>query len=386
MKFARVRPENRPWVVVAPDKLKGSCSAAEAAAAIVAGLREVWGDRAEYRAIPMADGGEGTVEAFLDGGACARRVTVHGPLGDPVEATYALLDGIAVAEMAAASGLGLIGARRKPLVATTYGTGEVMRDALDAGARRIVLGIGGSATTDGGAGALAALGARFYDAEGEALEPRPEALERLARLDLDALDPRLSAVEIDVACDVDNPLLGARGAAAVYGPQKGAGPEAVARLDGILRRLADVAVAATGRDLRDLAGAGAAGGLGWGLATCLGARLSRGFALVAELRGLRAALDGAVLCVTAEGRIDTQTLAGKVVAGVATLCAELAVPVVALAGDVDPATERALGARGVTCLPLPMGPLTLEEALRSAPALIRAAAARLARLRRPQAP
>jgi glycerate kinase len=371
-----------PTIVVAPDKFKGSCSAAEAGAAIVAGLIDVWGDRYTYDVVPMADGGEGTVDAFLASGATARILEVHGPLGAPVRARYAALGNLAVIEMAAASGLALVGDRLDPLQATTFGTGELILHALQHGAQRILLGIGGSATTDGGAGALAALGVRFADAQGRPLLPHPLALAHLAAIDPSGLDPRLAATTIDIACDVENPLVGPNGAAAVYGPQKGAQPADVARLDAVLTHVANVASALTGRDLRNLPGAGAAGGLGWGLATFSGARLARGFSIVADLRDLPARLQGAVLCVTAEGRIDAQTLQGKVIDGVAALCARTGVEVVALAGAVEPEAEAALAARGVACLPIVAAPMELAEAMREARGLIRSAAARFARLRR----
>ena len=366
-------------VVIAPDKFKGSLDAAGVAAALAAGVRDVVPD-AELRLVPMADGGDGTVDAFLATGAVARRVRVCGPLGDPVEATYARDGDAAIVEMAAASGLALLGQYFARGGATTRGPGELLRDALDGGARRIVLGIGGSATTDGGAGALAALGARFLDAAGVVLEPLPDALARVARVDLGGLDARLSAVDLAIACDVDNPLLGPAGAAAVYGPQKGATPQDVAFLDGVLARLAEAMTAATGRDLRDLPGAGAAGGLGWALASACGARLERGVALVAEVRGLGGALDGADWCFTGEGRIDAQTLRGKVVDGVAALAREARVPVVAFGGSVDLAVEPALRARGVRCIPVVAGPTTLEDAMRDTPTNLRAAASRVAAL------
>jgi glycerate kinase len=367
-------------VVVAPDKFKGSANAATVAAAIVAGLRDVWGDAPSYTSLPMADGGDGTVEAFLASGAAARTVRVRGPLGEPVEATYARDGRTAIIEMAAASGLALLAERRDATRATTFGTGELLRDALDSGAQRIVLGIGGSATSDGGAGALAALGARFFDRAGEALEPVPAALAQLERIDLSALDERLAATPIAIACDVDNPLLGSSGAAAVYGPQKGAAPADVAFLDGVLARFVRAALDAGRPDLCELAGAGAAGGLGWGLATFAGARLAPGFPLIAEQRGLAAALATATLCFTGEGRIDDQTLRGKVVAGVAGLARPLGVRVIAFGGGVDLTAERALAALGVVCVPITDGPLTLAQAMARAPELLRAAAARFARI------
>ena len=260
--------------------------------------------------------------------------------------------------------------------ATTYGTGEMLRDALDRGARRIVLGIGGSATTDGGAGALAALGARFLDAGGNELEPAPGTLAPLARVDLSRLDPRLRTVDLAIACDVDNPLVGAHGAAAVYGPQKGASPDDVAYLDHVLARLADALAAETGRDLRALPGAGAAGGLGWALASAAGARLQRGVALVAEVRGLPRALADADLCLTGEGAIDLQTLRGKVVEGVAALAHAQGVPAIAFAGSVDLAAERALRDRGLLCVPILARPVDLAVAMSEAAVNLRAAAAR----------
>jgi glycerate kinase len=346
----------------------------------VAGLRDIWGDAPAYAVVPMADGGDGTVEAFLVSGATACILEVRGPLGVPVSATYARDGGTAIIEMAAASGLALLRERGDATQATTFGTGELIRDALDRGATRIVLGIGGSATTDGGAGALAALGARFLDAGGAVLEPVPAALGTLGRIDLTQLDARLGNVSIAIACDVDNPLLGPSGAAAVYGPQKGAAAADVAFLDGVLARLADVGVGAGRPDLRDLPGAGAAGGLGWGLATFAGARLSPGFALIAEQRGLAAALATATLCFTGEGRIDEQTLRGKVVHGVAELARPLGVPVIALGGSIDVGAERALAAAGVVCLPIADGPRTLADSMARTPGLLRAAAARFARI------
>ncbi|MGD0475265.1 MAG: glycerate kinase [Candidatus Velthaea sp.] len=367
-------------VVVAPDKFKGSAGAATIGAALIAGMRDVWGDAPTYVSVPMADGGDGTVDAFLATGAIARTVRVRGPLGESVEATYARNGETAIIEMAAASGLALAGERRDALSATTFGTGELMRDALDRGARRIVLGIGGSATTDGGAGALAALGARFLDDAGSELAPVPRDLTRLARIDVTALDARLAATPIAVACDVDNPLLGTAGAAAVYGPQKGASTADVAALDGVLGRIADAAVRAGRPDLRALPGSGAAGGLGWGFATFAGARLAPGFGLIADVRGLDAALATATLCITGEGRIDAQTLRGKVVAGVAALARPLNIPVVAFGGSVAPEAESALAAAGVVCLPVADGPLALADAMARAPELVRAAAARFARI------
>ncbi len=365
-------------VVIAPDKFKGSLDAAAVAGALAHGVRDIVPD-ADCALVPMADGGDGTVEAFLATGAVARTVRVTGPRGTPVEATYAREGDLAVAEMAAASGLVLAGKPLEPRRATTRGTGELLRDALDGGAKRIVLGIGGSATTDGGAGALAALGARFLDGGGKELDPAPEGLADVARIDLSGLDERLRAADLAVACDVDNPLLGPHGAAAVYGPQKGASPDDVAFLDGVLARLAD-AMAGAGRDLRDVPGAGAAGGLGWALAAACGARLERGSALIAGVRGLPKTLRGADWCFTGEGAIDEQTLSGKVVDGVAKLARDAGVRVIAFGGNVDPGAERALRERGVTCVPIVTGPCSLDVAMRDTAVNLRAAAARITAL------
>jgi glycerate kinase len=369
----------KPVIVVAPDKFKGSCTARAAADASVAGLRDAWGERAAYRIVPLADGGDGTVAAFLEGGATAVHVRVHDALGTPVPATYARRGATAIVEMATASGLAQLGERRDPRRASTFGTGQLIAHALAGGATHIVLAIGGSATTDGGAGALAALGVRFLDAAGGVLEPSPAGLATLARIDPASLDPRLLAATVEIACDVTNPLLGPNGAAAVYGPQKGASAADIGFLEAGLARLADVAAVATGRDLRALPGAGAAGGLGWGLATFTAARLERGFAIVAALAGFAEALPGARLCVTGEGRIDAQSLAGKVVAGVAQLAAAGGIPVLAIGGSVDPAAAAALRADGVTCVALIEDDAQRAAAMRDAPAFIRAAAARFAR-------
>ncbi|HEX3467476.1 MAG TPA: glycerate kinase [Candidatus Elarobacter sp.] len=366
-------------VVIAPDKFKGSLDAAGVAKALAAGMRDAIPD-CDCVLVPMADGGDGTVAAFVASGATARTVTVSGPLGERVDATYARDGETAIAEMASASGLALLGDRRAPRRATTHGTGELLRDALDGGAKRIVLGIGGSATTDGGAGALAALGARFFDDAGGELEPVPEHMAEIARVDLSGLDPRPAGVDLAIACDVDNPLLGPQGAAAIYGPQKGASADDVAFLDAFLARLADALAAATGRDLRDVPGAGAAGGLGWALASACGARLERGVTLVAQVRGLAATLKGADWCLTGEGKIDEQTLHGKVVDGVGALARAAGARTIAFGGSVDPAAETALRARGIVCFPIVTGPVSLAGAMRDAAVNLRAAAARVAML------
>jgi glycerate kinase len=284
---------------------------------------------------PIADGGEGTVDMVLAHGFAPVSVEVRGPTGEPVTARYALRGDTAVVEMAAAAGLGLLASGPDDdtaRTATTYGVGELLRDALDRGARRIVLGIGGSATTDGGRGMAEALGARVGE-----------------RLDLSGLDPRVAGTDVVVACDVDNPLTGPSGAAAVYGPQKGAGPETVALLDREHGRWADLVTAATGRDLRELPGAGAAGGLGFGAAALLGAEVRSGVELLLELSGFPEAVAGADLVIVGEGSLDEQSLRGKGPLGAAALAARAGAPVVAVAGrcTVDPDRLRAHGVDAV---------------------------------------
>jgi glycerate kinase len=369
--------------VVAPDKFKASLSASEAAAAIERGLRSVSELNCEVTCIPMADGGEGTVDVFLASGARARHETVCGPLGAPVTAGFALAEnGLAVIEMASASGLQLLtDAQRDPLRSSTYGTGELLRAALDGGARRIVLGIGGSATSDGGAGLLAALGARFLDARGETLAPGGAALAQLDAVDLSALDPRARGVTIEVACDVDSVLLGPHGASQMFGPQKGATPHDIATLDAALSHFADVTETVVGTDYRSLPGAGAAGGLGFGLVAYLGAAIRPGVDLVAEVRGLRAALAGADVCFTGEGRIDEQTLHGKTVHGVARCARAAGVPTIAFAGAIEPAVEPALAHAGIACaMPIVDGIMPLERALAEAAILLERAATRVGRI------
>lgn len=328
----------------------------------------------------MADGGEGTVEAFLDGGARKQTARVHGPLGDSRAAVFALDGTTAIVESALASGLVLVAPEQRDVTrASSYGTGELIRAALDAGAKRIVIGIGGSASNDGGAGLLQALGFDLRDPNGAPLEPGGTALADLASLSRDGADPRLASVAIDVASDVDNPLTGPSGASSVFGPQKGATDADVVALDSSLAHFADVVARTTGRDLRDTPGAGAAGGIGFALIALLGARLRPGVELIAELRGLPRSLDGASLCLTGEGRIDAQTLRGKTVDGVARLARARGVPVLAFGGSVDAGVEPALYERGVVCLPIAVAPASLEESIAQAALLLRGAAARAAR-------
>ncbi|MEI8243215.1 MAG: glycerate kinase [bacterium] len=327
---------SHPFIAIAPDSFKGTLSAAEAAGAIAAGVRRAI-PGARFRLIPMADGGEGTVDAVLAATRGKRRCCpVHDPLGRVITARYGLAGGCdprAVIEMAAASGLPLLKpSERNPLVTGTEGTGDLLRDALDRGARRIWMGIGGSATNDGGTGMARALGVRFLDRRGRDLPRGGGALEALDHLVLDGLDPRVRQVSIEVACDVTNPLCGPRGASAIYGPQKGATPAMIRRLDAGLRRLAQVVKRQTGVDVAGVAGAGAAGGLGFGLMAFCGARLRRGVEMVAEAVNLEAQCRGCDLVITGEGRIDGQTVNGKTPMGVAAVAAKAGVPVIAICG------------------------------------------------------
>ncbi|MGC1206875.1 MAG: glycerate kinase, partial [Ornithinimicrobium sp.] len=333
-------PEATPTsVLIAPDKFKGSLTAADVCAAVSAGiLRHVSVDIA---VCPVADGGDGTIAAAIAAGYEAVPVTAAGPTGEPVQTHYARLGEIAVVEMADVSGLvNLPGGRLEPLIATSRGTGEVMAAAIDTGCTQIMLGIGGSASTDGGAGVLAALGARFLDADGAELAEGGAALASLASVDVSALEARMRGVSLTVACDVDNPLTGPRGAAAVYAPQKGASLEQVAQLDDALGHFADVIADQAGDDVRDAAGAGAAGGVGYAALALLNAELRPGIDLVFDLVGFAGHLETADFVITGEGSLDDQTLNGKAPAGVASAAVARGLPVVAVCGRTTLSPER----------------------------------------------
>ena len=326
-------------IVIAPDSFKESLSARAAANAIETGLRRVL-PAVEVVKIPLADGGEGTVDALLGAlGGRRVRVWVTGPLKKPVRAVYGRLqDGSVVLEMAQAAGLPLVPlALRNPLKTTTYGVGELLAHALAGGARRVLLGLGGSATNDGGAGFIQALGARLLDARGGPLAPGVTGgdLARVKAIDLTTINPRLSQCEILAACDVRNPLVGARGAAAVYGPQKGANPAQVQVLDAGLRHFGGLLEQVTGTRLLHRAGAGAAGGLGAALLGVAGGQMHSGAGLVLRLVGFENLLEGADLVITGEGCVDKQTRFGKTPAAVAALAQRLGIPVVGLAGSLS---------------------------------------------------
>jgi glycerate kinase len=320
-----------PRVLLAPDKFKGTLTAAEVAAHLAAGIRARRPD-AEIVTAPVADGGDGLLEACVSAGFSRIAAEAADATGRRSSTAYARRDNDAVVELAAVAGLAQLGGNRAPMTATSRGVGEVIGVALDAGCRRVVLGIGGSASTDGGAGMIRALGGRILDAAGRDVVDGGGGLLDLARLDLTGLHPRLATARIEVACDVDNPLTGARGAAAIYGPQKGADERQVRALDVALTHWADVVAAATGHDHRADPGAGAAGGVGFAAVALLGAALRPGVQFVLETIGFPRHLRDADLVVTGEGSLDAQTLNGKAPAGVAAAARAAGVPVVAVAG------------------------------------------------------
>ncbi len=369
-------------IVIAPDSFKGSVSSIEAASAIAEGLRHVIPD-AEIVSIPMADGGEGTTEALLYSvGGELVPAEVTGPLGEPVTAHWARLsNGAAVIEMASASGLPLVPAdRRDPGVTTTRGTGELIRAALDSGCRRLLIGIGGSATNDGGAGMAQALGVSLRDRRGSELGPGGLELARLDTIDISGLDPRLTECEIMVASDVTNPLTGPLGASAVYGPQKGAAPEQVVELDAALLNYREKLTAVFGRDIGAMPGAGAAGGLGAGLAAFCGAELRSGISLVLELSGAEDLISNADLVITGEGKTDASSAMGKVPSGIGALAKRFGVPVVCLTGCADESAKELYGLGVSAVIPISDRPMSLDYSMQNAAALLSSTAERLARL------
>ena len=374
-------------VVIASDKFKGSLTGAQVAEAIEAGLRRELPEL-RTRVVPVADGGEGTLSAALDAGFSARELSVNGPTGEPVTGAIGLRDQIAVVELATASGLDLLpGGVKDALGATSFGTGELIGAAFDAGAREIVLGVGGSACTDGGAGMLQALGARLLDAAGNELPRGGGALELLDSVDLNGLDPRIAKSTVVLAADVDNPLTGANGAAAVFGPQKGARPEDVTHLDAALVNFARVLGMAL--DVQEVAahaaapGAGAAGGVGFAALAVLGATRRRGIDVVLELTGLEDALEGATAVITGEGSLDSQSLEGKTPIGVAEMAAKHQIPVFAICGRtlLGSAELSAAGFAAVRTL-AELEP-DVHRSMNNAAALVADAAASIARTLQP---
>ncbi len=371
-------------VVIAPDSFKESLTAAEVTEAIADGVRAAC-PQATLDPCPMADGGEGTVAAMV-AATCGevRTAGVAGPLGEPLQAEFGLLGAAAgsagrttaVIEMAAASGLDLVPPeRRDPMRTTTYGTGELIAAALEAGATGVLIGIGGSATVDGGCGCAQAVGVVFADAAGDPCVRglAGGGLPTVDRIDMSRRDPRIAGARIRVACDVTNPLTGPRGAAAVYGPQKGASPEMVRQLEAGLVHLAEVIRRELAVDVEHLPGAGAAGGLGAGLVAFLGAELQRGVEIVADAVALRDRLAGADLCITGEGRFDAQSLSGKTAVGVARVAGELSVPAICIPGQAEPGLDDEGLFAAVR--PLAAGDVTIDHAMRRPKELLAARAA-----------
>jgi len=371
--------------LVCPDSFRGSLSSVEAADAIARGIRIGAAETAvEVVTIPLADGGEGTVEALVRAtGGEIRRVTAHDPLGREIESFYGVLgDGkSAVVEMAAASGLTLFSeSEQNPLVTSTFGTGELMRAAAESGVEKIIVGIGGSATNDAGSGAMTALGARFLDANGHELPPGGGALVDLDRIDMSEFAFPRDRVRVEVACDVTNPLVGPTGASAVFGPQKGATHEMIERLDAGLRRWAEVAKRDLGKDVADLPGAGAAGGLGAGLAAFLDATLRSGIDIVLDAVGFDDQLKRADLVITGEGKIDEQTSFGKAVGGVLKRASAAGVPVVAVAGSCSGDLRPLYDAGLTAAFSIAPGPMSLDYAMKHASELLISLSANIARL------
>lgn len=370
-------------IVIAPDSFKGSLSATRAAEAIGAGVRAVIPD-AQLALVPLADGGEGTVEAFVTAvGGRVVSAAATGPLGERVEAFFGVLDDgeTAVIEMAAASGLPLVpDDRRNPMLTTSYGTGELIKSALDLGCRRLILGIGGSATNDGGIGMVQALGGSFRDEIGAEVGFGGQELAGIRSIDTSNLDPRLRSVSITVACDVDNPLTGANGASVVFGPQKGATPEIVSALDAGLRNLAEVIRRDVGIDIELTPGAGSAGGMGAAALAFLGAELRPGIEIVLDAAHFDEKVNGASLVFTGEGRVDSQTLQGKVINGVLNAARARGVPVVVLAGGIEPEGYDLLDHGAAAVLSIVDRPMTLAEAQKRAAELLERAAEQAMRL------
>lgn len=355
-------------IVVAPDSFKESLSAMEVAQAIEKGFRAVFPD-AQIEKIPMADGGEGTVQSLVDatGGKIITK-EVTGPLGEKVTAFFGVLgDGkTAVIEMAAASGLHLVPMeKRNPLLTTTRGTGELILAALDEGVDHLIIGIGGSATNDGGSGMAQALGARLLDKDRNEIAPGGGSLDKLANIDISELDARLQNVKIEVACDVDNPLIGQDGASHVFGPQKGATPEMVKQLDQNLAHYATILARDLGKDVAHIPGAGAAGGLGAGLLAFLDAELKSGIDIVIAATDLEEKIKDADLVITGEGKIDSQTIHGKTPIGVAKTAKKFNIPVIAICGsiadDADVVHDHGIDVLFSSLMRI----TTLEEALES---------------------
>ncbi|MDR0874938.1 MAG: glycerate kinase [Clostridiales Family XIII bacterium] len=371
-------------IVIAPDSFKGSMTAKEASDAIAAGILSEL-PQAQIVSVPMADGGEGTVQSIVDAeDGTFFRSTVRGPLGAETEAVYGVVHkDTAIIEMAEASGLYLLAApERNPLRTTTFGTGQLIIDALNRGCRKFLLGIGGSATNDGGAGLAQALGFRLLDEAGEEIPPGGGGLTKLHRIDAAGADPRLRDAAFTVACDVQNLLCGPCGASAVFGPQKGATSEMVKVLDENLGHFAQIIRRDLGKDVAEIPGAGASGGLGAGCLAFLDAELKSGVEIVIGATGLQEKMRGAALVFTGEGQCDAQTADGKTAMGVAALAKSLNIPVILIAGSIGEGAEALypLGVSGI--FSIAQGPVTLEEAMRGGAQLLEKTTARIVHLLR----
>ncbi len=370
-------------IVIAPDSFKGSLTALQVAEAIEVGLHRVFPDAAIEK-IPMADGGEGTVQSLVDAtGGQILTAQVPDPLGNSINAQYGVLgDGVtAVIEMAAASGLTLVPLdKRDPRVTTTYGTGELIRVALAHGCRKLIIGIGGSATNDGGAGMAQALGAKLLTASGEQLEPGGGSLATLNSIDLSELDPSIAETETVVACDVNNPLTGKQGASHVYGPQKGATPEMIRVLDANLAHFDKIVQRDLSKSVGNVPGAGAAGGLGAGLMAFLDASLKSGIEIVTEATQLSKRFAGADLVITGEGQINFQTVFGKTPVGVAKVAKTHNIPVIAIAGSIADKSDGVYDAGIDAMIDIVPEPMSLENAIENATTLIETAAERAGRM------
>jgi glycerate kinase len=360
-------------IVIAPDSFKGCLTALGVAEAIERGLKKASGEIV-VSIVPMADGGEGTVQSLVDAtGGRIVNTNVKDPLFRNIESFYGILgDGTtAVIEMAAASGLPLLTpAERNPLNTSSYGTGELILNALDSGCRNFIIGLGGSATNDGGCGMAEALGVKFLDSTGIPFSVTGAGLSRLSRIDFDNIDPRIRACRFTAACDVDNPLTGKNGASAVFGPQKGASPVDVMLLDSNLANFAAIVTLQTGKDINNLPGAGAAGGLGAGVRIFLDADLKKGFGIVAEKTQLESKIREADVVITGEGMIDSQTCMGKTPFGVAQIAKSFNIPVIAIAGSLGEGYQS-LYSQGFTAIyPIARRPMTLEQSMQNAVSLL----------------
>jgi glycerate kinase len=370
-----------PVVVLAPNSYKGSVSATAAAMAMAEGLARVWPD-GERRICPMADGGEGTLDAVLSRGGRRGSARVSGASGAPLDAAFGLIEDDETAVVESAQVVGLTDASGTAVAAeqrSTRGLGELIRNLLDAGIRNFMIGLGGSSTNDAGAGMLAALGLKLVDAKGRDVQPTPLGLRTLAHVDAGTLDLRLPEVQITIMSDVTNPLCGERGATTIFGPQKGVAADRIAKVDAALARFAALAERAIGRSAKDRPGAGAAGGLGFAL-QLLGGELRSGAEVVADLLELDEVLDGAHWLITGEGRTDRQTLLGKAPIVAARHAAARGVPATLVSGSIDRLALPELGSHFASCHALAFGPATLEECVANAPAMLADTVEQLARL------